>query len=217
MLAIAGLGNPGPRYAHHRHNAGFEILSALAAAANAPPWRDKFHGELARCSIGTQDVLLLRPGTFMNDSGRCVQEALAFFRIPVTDLVVVHDELDLPFGTLRLKVGGGHAGHNGLRSLFECLGSGDFIRLRVGIGRPPPSFAGDVADFVLSDFDADQRAVLPEVVAKGVKSLQDIARRGLAAASNSLNARPKLPKPPQAEVSATTPPPAPPLPGSDDE
>ncbi len=198
MLVLAGLGNPGPRYARNRHNVGFEIVAALAEAARAPAWREKFQAELARCTLGTTESLLIRPLTFMNESGRSIQAALAFFRLSPADLVVVHDELDLPFGTLRIKVGGGHAGHNGLRSIVECLGSSDFARLRVGIGRPPPGFTGDVADYVLSDFSPDERAALPEITDKGVKALRDIAMRGVAAASNSLNARPKPPKAPVA-------------------
>lgn len=195
MLVFAGLGNPGPRYARNRHNVGFEVLAALAESASAPPWRDKFQAELSRCTLSSVDSLLLRPQTWMNESGRAVQAALAFFRVPPSDLIVVHDELDLPFGTLRIKVGGGHAGHNGLRSITECLGSSDFVRLRFGIGRPPAGFVGDVADFVLSDFNIEERSQVPDVIARAVKALRDVARRGVAAASNSLNVRPKPPKP----------------------
>ena len=195
MLVVAGLGNPGTRYAYTRHNAGFAVVSALAEKTNAPSWREKFHGDFTRCTLGREEALLLRPMTFMNESGRSVQAALAFFRVDCAALVVVHDELDLPFGTLRLKAGGGHAGHNGLRSIVEHLGVSDFVRLRVGIGRPPRGFTGDVADFVLSEPTAEERAEFPLVVDKAVKALLDLGHRGVTAASNALNVKPKAVKP----------------------
>jgi len=191
MLLVVGLGNPGSRYARNRHNAGFEVVSALADHLRAPSWRDKFHGEFSRATIGDQDALLLKPMTYMNDSGRSVRAAMTFFRVEVSDIIVVHDELDLEFGALRLKVGGGHAGHNGLRSIFQEVGSAEFVRLRFGIGRPPPGWTADVADFVLSDFPAEQRADLPDVVKRAVKALVDVGKRGVPAVANSLNARPK--------------------------
>lgn len=201
MLLVVGLGNPGSRYARTRHNAGFEVVSALADHLRAPSWREKFHGEFTRASIADQDALLLRPMTYMNDSGRSVRAAMTFFKAEVGDLIVVHDELDLEFGALRLKVGGGHAGHNGLRSIFQEVGSGDFVRLRVGIGRPPPGWTADVADFVLSDFPSEQRAQLPDVIKQAVKALVDVGRRGVPAVANSLNARPKKLKKPDPESS----------------
>jgi PTH1 family peptidyl-tRNA hydrolase len=140
--------------------------------------------------------------SFMNDSGRSVQAVCSFFRIEARNVVVVHDELDLPFGTLRLKTGGGHAGHNGLRSIMQHLGTGDFARLRFGIGRPPPGFQGDVADFVLSDFPGDQRAALPDLLNRAIDALLIVARRGVPAATQALNTRPKLPSPPSAAAPA---------------
>jgi PTH1 family peptidyl-tRNA hydrolase len=126
-----------------------------------------------------------------------VRAAASFFRVPVGDLVVVHDELDLPFGAIRLKVGGGHAGHNGLRSIVQELGTADFVRLRVGIGRPPRGWTGEVADFVLSDMPPAERAELPQVVERAAKSLVDVVRRGVPHVMNALNRRPK---PPRAEA-----------------
>lgn len=195
MLVIAGLGNPEPRYARNRHNIGFEVVQAFAEVVGADPWRSKFQGEIARCHVGQTDVLLVRPMTFMNRSGECLQAVTSFFRIPPSDLLVVHDELDLPFGTLRLKPGGGHAGHNGLRSIIQHLGS-DFARLRCGIGKPPAGFRGEVADYVLSDFDANERDALADVVDRAVKALRMVLKRGLGEASKVLNTRPKPPKPP---------------------
>jgi PTH1 family peptidyl-tRNA hydrolase len=195
MLLVVGLGNPGARYARNRHNAGFEIVSALADHLRAPSWRDKFHGEFTRCEAKGTELLLLRPMTFMNDSGRSVRAATQFFKVEASELLVVHDELDLEFGILRLKQGGGHAGHNGLRSLFEQLGSGDFARLRCGIGRPPRGWSLEVADWVLSDFASEERAQWPDVLKQAVKALVLVADKGLAAATNALNTRPKKPRP----------------------
>lgn len=189
MFLVAGLGNPEERYAATRHNAGFEVVRALARRIDAPPWRNRFHGQVARGKLGAAEALLLLPMTFMNDSGRSVGAARSFFRVPVAELVVVHDELDLVPGTLRFKVGGGHAGHNGLRSIAEELGSGDFVRLRVGIGHPPKGWTRDVADYVLSDMDPMERQEFPATVDRAVKALIDLGTRGVAAATNALNTR----------------------------
>lgn len=197
MFVIAGLGNPEARYARNRHNIGFDVVQAFAEKVGADAWRSKFQGEIARCQASNLDVLLVRPMTYMNRSGECLQSVLSFFRVPVSDLIVVHDELDLPFGTLRLKVGGGHAGHNGLRSILQHLGQPDFVRLRVGIGKPPQPFTGEMADYVLSDFNAEQREALPDVVERAVKALRMVLRRGLDEATKAVNTRPKAPKPPK--------------------
>src|SRR4051812_19366423 len=117
MLLVVGLGNPGKDYASHRHNVGFMAVDELARRANADAFREKFSGEYARASLGPEQAVLLKPATFMNESGRCVQPAMAFFKVEPAQLVVLHDELDLPYGDVRLKLGGGHAGHNGLRSI----------------------------------------------------------------------------------------------------
>jgi PTH1 family peptidyl-tRNA hydrolase len=198
MYLVVGLGNPGKAYATHRHNVGFMALDVLAARRGAESFRDKFSGETTRVRVGAgEPSVLLKPTTFMNDSGRSVQPAMAFFRVPPERLVVVHDELDLPFGVVRLKVGGGHAGHNGLRSILGRV-PGDFVRVRFGIGRPPADFRGDVADFVLSPFTADERTALPELLERAVDVVEDVLTRGPAAAMNDRNQRePKAPKPPK--------------------
>lgn len=195
MLLVVGLGNPGREYASHRHNVGFMVVDELAAKVRADAFRDKFSGSYARAQIGDQQAVLLKPMTFMNESGRSVQPAMAFFKVAPRETVVIHDELDLPFGEVRLKVGGGHAGHNGLRSLMAHLGTGDFARVRFGIGRPPPGFRGEVADFVLSGFDPVERAKLPDSLKVAAESVLDIAARGIDAAMNARNTRPKQAKP----------------------
>jgi PTH1 family peptidyl-tRNA hydrolase len=187
---VVGLGNPGSRYARTRHNVGFLVVEELARAASCPEWREKFSGEFTKGRIDGEDVVLLKPQTFMNDSGRSVQAAVAFFHVAAqggAELVLVHDELDLPFADVRLKVGGGHAGHNGLRSIISVLGA-DFARVRVGIGRPPPDFRGEVADFVLQDFDPTEAASVGDVVKKSVQAVRRWVEKGPLAA-NETNAR----------------------------
>lgn len=199
MLLIVGLGNPGQEYAAHRHNVGFMAFDELASRVGAEAFREKFSGEWARCEIAGEPAILLKPQTYMNESGRSVQAAVAFFKSAPGELVILHDELDIPFGEVRLKQGGGHAGHNGLRSIMG-VGAGDFCRVRVGIGRPPPGFRGEIADFVLSNFDATQRAALPDLLNKAGDSILDIARRSFDAAMNARNTKPRPPKPPKAEA-----------------
>ena len=149
MLLFVGLGNPGPRYAGNRHNIGFMAVQAIARRHDIAPWRRKFHGVAVEGAIARERILLLLPGTFMNESGRAVQEAVGFYKLGVSDIVVFHDELELPPGKLRVKAGGGNAGHNGLRSISAHVGN-DYRRVRLGIGHP-----GDkklVEPYVLQDF-----------------------------------------------------------------
>jgi peptidyl-tRNA hydrolase, PTH1 family len=149
MRLFVGLGNPGARYARNRHNIGFMAVEAMVRAHGAPPWRRRFSGSATEAVLGGQRVLVLKPETYMNDSGRSVAEAQRFFKIALGDVVVFHDELDLPPAKLRVKVGGGNAGHNGLRSITAHCGN-DYRRVRFGIGHP-----GDKAlvhPYVLSDF-----------------------------------------------------------------
>ncbi|MEN5081341.1 aminoacyl-tRNA hydrolase [Bosea sp. TWI1241] len=149
MLIFAGLGNPGARYARNRHNIGFMALEAIARAHRAAPWRARFQGQAAEAVIGGEKVLLLMPQTYMNESGRAIGEAARFFKVAPADVVVFHDELDLAPAKLRVKLGGGNAGHNGLRSTTAAIGN-EYRRVRMGIGHP-----GDKAlvhAYVLNDF-----------------------------------------------------------------
>ena len=149
MLLFAGLGNPGPEYSRNRHNIGFMALDAIAREHRFGPFRSKFQGLASEGLIGGERVLLLKPQTFMNESGRAVGEAARFVKIPPADCVVFHDELDLGAGKLRAKLGGGNAGHNGLRSITAYIGN-DYRRVRIGIGHPGDK--AQVYSYVLSDF-----------------------------------------------------------------
>ena len=187
MHLVVGLGNPGKKYAANRHNVGFLAADRVHADRRLPEWREKFSGVYAR----GDDVMVLKPMTFMNVSGDSVQPAVAFVKVDPAHVVVLHDELDLPFGEVRLKVGGGHAGHNGLRSIIQRLGTPDFVRVRIGIGRPPAGFRGEVADYVLSDFDASERAELPDVLARAVAAVSSVLEKGPALAMNVVNTKTK--------------------------
>ncbi|MBB3935804.1 aminoacyl-tRNA hydrolase [Aureimonas phyllosphaerae] len=171
MLIMVGLGNPGAQYAGNRHNIGFMAVDEIARTGGFSPWSKKFHGEIAEGSIAGRKVILLKPLTFMNDSGRSVQAAAAFYKIPPADIVVFHDELDLPPGKVRVKTGGGHGGHNGLRSIDAHLGK-EYRRVRLGIGHPGSKER--VNPHVLGDFakvDRDWLEPMLETVARNAPSL----------------------------------------------
>ena len=161
MYLVVGLGNPGEKYARNRHNIGFMAADEIVRRHSFSSYRAKFQGEIAEGTIGAEKVLVLKPQTFMNESGRSVKEAVTFYKIPPANIIVLHDELDLAPGKLRLKRGGGHAGHNGLRSIHAHVGEG-YARVRLGIGHP-----GDkdrVSGHVLKDFaKADQDWIVPEL------------------------------------------------------
>ncbi len=188
MFLIAGLGNPGARYESTRHNIGFMVVERLAARA-AAVWKAQFDGQFAQVDIAGQRVGLLKPQTFMNLSGRSLAAAARFYRVEVADVVVVHDELDLAFGDVRLKCGGGEAGHNGLKSITQMLGTAEYVRLRVGIGRPPPEFRGTGADYVLQAFPPEARAEIDAVLGNAEEALITVLRDGVSNAMNQINRR----------------------------
>jgi len=161
MKLLVGLGNPGPKYAGNRHNIGFMAVDAIADGHGFGPWRSKFQGRLAEGTIGSQKVLLLKPETFMNLSGQSVGEAVRFYKLDSIDVTVFHDELDLPPGKLKLKLGGGHAGHNGLRSVHQHIGP-HYARVRLGIGHP--GHKDKVSPYVLSDFAKADQAWLDDMM-----------------------------------------------------
>ena len=171
MLLLVGLGNPGARYAGTRHNVGFMAVQAIAKRHGIGPWRRRFQGVACEGTLGGARVLLLLPGTFMNESGRAVAQAAHFYKLPLVDITVFHDEIELPPGKVRIKVGGGIAGHNGLRSISEHIGN-DYRRVRIGVGHP--GHKDLVEHYVLSDFaKSEQRWVeaLTEILADNVDFL----------------------------------------------
>jgi PTH1 family peptidyl-tRNA hydrolase len=190
MHLVVGLGNPGKEYEKNRHNAGFVAVDELRAGHGIADFKEKFSGVWTRGEAKGSPVALLKPMTFMNLSGDSVQPACAFLKVVPANVIVLHDELDLPFGDVRVKFGGGHAGHNGLRSIIARLNTPDFVRIRIGIGRPPPGFRGDVADYVLHDFDPAEKAELPEVIARALAATMKVIADGPPAAMNQANQKP---------------------------
>jgi PTH1 family peptidyl-tRNA hydrolase len=188
MKIVCGLGNPGREYERHRHNIGFMVVERLAERARAAFDRQKFEAEMAQGTLGQEKVLLLKPQTFMNLSGKSVAQAANFFKVVPADVLVVHDELDLPFGRLQLKAGGGAGGHNGLRSIHQLLGTDAFIRLRFGIGKPEgPNAKERVVGHVLSGFSGEENATLDERIAAAADMAQAWVTEGLASAMNRYN------------------------------
>ena len=182
MWLVVGLGNPGPGYAGNRHNVGQMVLAELADRASAPFKSHKAGALVAegRSFAGGPRFVLAKPNSFMNLSGGPVAALLRFYKIEPSNLIVVHDELDIPFDQIKLKTGGGHGGHNGIRDIIAATGTPDFLRVRVGIGRPPGR--QPAADFVLRDFSIEERKVLPNLLADAADAVELIASDGLTAA-----------------------------------
>ena len=181
---VAGLGNPGPTYQWTRHNAGFLFLDRLAHLENISISKKSFSGLSGEWNFAGHRLILLKPQTFMNLSGNSVMQALQFHKLPISNLIIVHDELDLPFGSVRFKHGGGHGGHNGLRSIMENLGKGDFVRLRIGIGKSPH---GDTTGHVLGKIPPDQMEVLSRVLDGGIEMLEVMLKEGLPKSMSLFN------------------------------
>ncbi|OIH94050.1 MULTISPECIES: aminoacyl-tRNA hydrolase [unclassified Curtobacterium] len=187
-LVVVGLGNPGPGYAGNRHNVGQMVLDELASRMGATFKKHKTPNQVAegRLVPGGTRLVLAKPASFMNTSGGPVSSVLGFYSATPADLVVVHDELDLPFDTVRLKGSGGHGGHNGLRDIIKATGTNEFTRVRVGIGRPPGR--QDPADYVLRDFAAAEKKTLPILLADAADAVEAIAEVGLLAAQQRVHA-----------------------------
>jgi PTH1 family peptidyl-tRNA hydrolase len=187
---VVGLGNPDREYAGHRHNVGFMVVDRLAEAVGIPLGQSKFEGRFGQGDAGKTRLLLLEPQTFMNASGEAVAAAARFFKVAPQDLLVVHDELDLPFGRLQLKKGGGTGGHNGLESIVAQLGGTDFARLRFGIGKPiGPNAKERVVGHVLHDFASEDRGALAPLLDRAVDVARAWISLGLAEAMNRHNRR----------------------------
>lgn len=183
---VVGLGNPGRKYELTRHNIGFMVVDALAARLGATPWRDEQRAAVARARVDDHTLVLAKPQTFMNESGQAVRSLAAYYKIAPAQILVVADDLDLPFGRLRLRPHGSPGGHNGLRSIIAQLGTQEFARLRMGIGRPA---RGEPIDYVLAPFDPAERADLPHLCQVAGDAILQVLRKGLLPAMNALNGR----------------------------
>ena len=183
-LLVAGLGNPGREYERTRHNAGWMVLDELARRHDGS-FRSKFSGQLAEMRLGDEKIALLKPETYMNESGRSIGAAARFFKVEHGALLVVHDDVDLEPGRLQARLGGGLAGHNGLRSIAQALGTNDFLRLRIGVGRPGRGDQRSVSDYVLSKFDPETD--VDALVARSADAVETIAADGLEEAQRRFN------------------------------
>jgi PTH1 family peptidyl-tRNA hydrolase len=188
MRLVAGLGNPGVEYAATRHNVGFAVADLLARRHGVLTWNRKFRGELATTDIGGKRVILLKPQTYMNRSGDSVQAACAFYRIPPTEIIVTHDDIDFALGRIAVKTGGGHGGHKGLQSITSHLGP-EFVRLRLGVGRPEH---GDVSNYVLGPFRGADIKIVDEMLERAADAVEVILGDSVKAAQNRFNKKPAL-------------------------
>ncbi len=183
-LLVAGLGNPGREYASTRHNAGWMVLDELARRQGGS-WRSKFSGQLTEIRLDDARLALVKPETYMNESGKSIGAAARFFKTAVGSVLVVHDDVDLEEGRLQARLGGGLGGHNGLRSIAQALGSQEFLRLRVGVGRPGRGDRRSVADYVLASFEPETD--VDALVARSADAVETVVRDGLGAAQQRFN------------------------------
>lgn len=195
LWCVVGLGNPGPTYAANRHNLGQMVLDELARRTGVHLAAHRTRNAIAEARLGMLPggapgprVVLAKPTTYMNTSGGPVKALASYFDVPPERVVVVHDELDIPFGEVRLKMGGGEGGHNGLRDISKALGTKDYVRVRSGVGRPPGRM--DTADYVLKDFGTVERKELPFLIDSAADAVESIVTQGLLAAQNRIHARP---------------------------
>jgi PTH1 family peptidyl-tRNA hydrolase len=190
LWIVVGLGNPGPRYRGNRHNVGFMVVDLLSERGEDLRWRrsERFACELSKGQLDTTPVVLVKPQTYMNLSGTSAGPLVRFYGAAPGRVVVIHDDVDLELGRLKVKAGGGDGGHKGLRSLSQELGSGDYLRVRFGVGRPE---MGDVTDHVLADFADEERGIVSDQIDRAAEAVTTIMRQGIAAAMNRYNASPK--------------------------
>ena len=188
MRVIVGLGNPGEQYEHTRHNAGFDVMSILAAKLNTPIKKMKFQGLIGETLLGGEKLVLIKPQTFMNLSGLTVSEALNWYKIEPAEMLLIVDDIDLPFGQVRIRPKGGPGTHNGLRHIVQCTGTGDFPRVRVGMGAPPAQW--DLADWVLSKFQTEEeRKIAFDAYMTAADAALCWAEHGIETAMNRYNKR----------------------------
>lgn len=188
MKLVVGLGNPGAKYAGTRHNVGFEVIDSLAAGPGCSPLREKFEAFVAEMKEGGESILLMKPLTFMNLSGRAVRTALDFYKLPVEQVLIVCDDFNLPLGKLRIRAKGSHGGQNGLRSIQDHLCTDTYARLRIGVGQPN---TGEAVDFVLSRFKPGERPAVEDAVAAAAQAVLVWVRQGVEACMNRFNGDPK--------------------------
>ncbi|PIS11404.1 MAG: aminoacyl-tRNA hydrolase [Bdellovibrio sp. CG10_big_fil_rev_8_21_14_0_10_47_8] len=188
MFLVVGLGNPGAKYALTRHNIGFMAVDLFAMSAGNPPWKEEHKALTCRFQMDDQTILLAKPMTYMNKSGESVQSLMQFYKIEMNHLLVVQDDIDQALGMMRFHQNRGHGGHNGIRSISELLGSADYARLKLGVGRPPhPDM--EVADYVLQKFSAEEQSKLPDFLNKAGDALESLIFEGLQIASTKFNGR----------------------------
>ncbi len=186
MFLIVGLGNPGSKYALTRHNIGFMAVDLFAMSAGSPPWKEEHKAHVCKFQMDNEQILLVKPMTFMNLSGQSVQSLLQFYKIPIENMIVVQDDIDQGFGAIRFHKNRGHGGHNGVRNISELLGTADYIRLKLGVGRPPhPEMS--VADYVLQKFSSEEQQQLPDFLNKAGDALESVIFEGLSKASTKFN------------------------------
>jgi len=189
MILVVGLGNPGSEYASTKHNLGYLAVDEIGKRVGIDLKKKKFNGVFGEGSLNNDKLLLLKPETYMNRSGESVSSAVNFYHIPTKNIIVVHDELDLPTGTVRIKAGGGSAGHKGVVSIIGELGSGDFVRIRIGIGKPRSK--SSTVSHVLSQFKKEENELVQESVLRAADAVLEIIRHGLRKAMNKFNVRPE--------------------------
>ncbi|MCX7664488.1 MAG: aminoacyl-tRNA hydrolase [Gemmataceae bacterium] len=188
MKVVVGLGNPGRQYEQTRHNIGFMVLDYLASAPHVSGWRSRFQGLVTETSEASQPVLLVKPETFMNLSGRCVRQVVDFYKLAASDVLIICDDIALPLGKLRVKASGSSGGQNGLKSIEQSLGTQNFARLRVGVGQP--SEYQDAAEYVLSRFKPGELATVEDAIARSAQAVMIWVREGIEACMNKTNGPP---------------------------
>lgn len=189
MKLIVGLGNPGPKYALTRHNVGFLFIDLFARmkSESTPKFKSEFKAETVKVKVGGEQVILCKPQTFMNLSGESVQPLMKFYNLQPADLLVAHDEVDIPFATMKFQPKRGPGGHNGIKSIHQMLGTDDYSRLRLGVGKPPAAWNMSTADWVLANFSNDELNILPDFLTAAMEGAELWVTKGLQAAATKSN------------------------------
>ena len=195
MKIIAGLGNPGAEYAQTKHNVGFMLVDALAEQLGVSSWKDAFSSLVGEARIGGEKIFLVKPQTYMNDSGKALRPMLSYYKIDASDLIVIHDDMDIPAGTVRIRSKGGSGGHNGIKSIISHIGTESFPRVRIGIGRPPAG--STVINHVLAPFSPEDAALVRDAISYLLPAVECIVTDGIDMAMNRYNPQKKKKTPPE--------------------